>query len=280
MKAIALDMDGTVLNDRGELTGRLKTVFQRINDKGIKVIFATGRTQSEILSVTPKDVPLAGYVAASGMSVFIDDTLIKQSTLNENIVKTVLEDARENEVYYETYTASTPAETLKQDKAYTLRDFSLDTLDTLKEYEEILMQETVESKRQWVDTIDYSRILKIFFISKDLDKIDRWHDYLSEQQDKLNVVLYKTSRHNCEIMLAGEDKATGLKVLLDRYGIDFKDVHAFGDSMNDLAMFDACGRSTAVKGSNEDIINAADDVTEFTNDAYGIADYLEKHYLN
>lgn len=279
MKAIALDMDGTVLNDHGQMSSRLKNVFRRMHDKGIKVIFATGRTQSEILNVTPKEVPLAGYVAASGMSVFIDDQLVSEKTFDKETVIEILEHARENEIYYETFTAQTPAHTLKADKEYSLRDFSLDTPETLKPYEEILMNETAESNIQWVDSIDYSQILKVFFISKDLKKIDRWHDYLENRKDDLGCALYKTSRHNCEVMQAGEDKATGLKVLLDHYNIDFKDVHAFGDSMNDLSMFDACGKSTAMKGSPDEILNAADDVTAFSNDEYGVADYLETHYL-
>lgn len=279
MKAIALDMDGTVLNNRGELTNRLKDVFLKIAQKGIKIIFATGRTQTEILNVTPKEIPLAGYVAASGMSVFINDELVRSRALNKNLVLNILNDAQAREIYYETFTAATPARTLKKDKDYALCDFARESPPTLMPYEEILMDETIQSETQWVDTLDYNNIVKIFFISKDLEKIDNWHDYLKEKEDILGCILYKTSRHNCEVMLKGEDKATGLEVILQHYGIDFKDVHAFGDSMNDLPMFYACGKSTAIKDSQNEIIQATNDVTYYTNDEDGLADYLEKHYL-
>jgi Cof subfamily protein (haloacid dehalogenase superfamily) len=279
MKAIALDMDGTVLNDRGELTERLAEVLTKIDQKGIKVIFATGRTQTEILKVTPQQLPLSGYAAASGMSVFIDDKLVQENVFDKDVVMDILSDARAQEIYYETFTAVNPAKTLKQDKDYSLRDFALSTPATLKPYEEIYMEETIHSTSQWVDTINYNNVIKVFFISKDLNKIDHWHDYLEKNKERLGYELYKTSRHNCEIMLAGKDKATGLEIILNHYDIDFQDVHAFGDSMNDLAMFNVCGKSTAMKDSPREILDAADDVTRFTNDEYGLADYLETHYL-
>lgn len=279
MKAIALDMDGTVLNDRGELSEKLTEVLTAMNDTGIKIIFATGRTQSEILKAAPSEIDIAGYVAASGMSVFIDDELVAAQTFSDDVVHKLLAKAREHEIYYETYTATGSGRTLLEDREYSVRDLSADAPRTMLEFENILLKETLQDEEQWVDSLKTGQIIKVFFISKDLAKIDRWYAYLESVQVEMAFALYKTSRHNCEVMLAGHDKATGLKILLNHYDLSFEDVHAIGDSMNDLPMFKVCGHVTAMKNSTDDVLSAADDVTEFTNDEDGLAHYLEKMYL-
>src|SRR5699024_11437270 len=100
-----------------------------------------------------------------------------------------------------------------------------------------------------------------------------------DQEKGLDLSLYKTSRHNSEIMVGGKEKGTGLATLVKEYAISTKDVHAMGDLMNDLPLFEVCGRKTAMENSTESVISAADDVTEFSNEEDGLAIYLEKTYL-
>ena len=91
--------------------------------------------------------------------------------------------------------------------------------------------------------------------------------------------VYRTSNHNSEIMVYGTDKGTGLITLLDEMNISIDDVHAFGDSMNDIPMFKIAGKSTAMINGQEDVKNLADDVTQFSCDEDGLEKYLIEHYL-
>lgn len=284
MKAIALDMDGTILNDRGEYSPRLVDVLNKLHDKGILTFIATGRTKSGILRVTPESVPLAGFVAASGMSIYNregdDYKRIVSYQFDRPVVEEVLNAAREREIFYQTYTAEESARTLYRDKEYAIRDIGSEKPETMKEYEHAALLKMLDVETHWTDELKMDEILKVFFISKDVEKIDAWFDYLSTRQDELGYSLYKTSRHNSEIMLGGKDKGTGLETLLEEYDFDADEVHAIGDSMNDLPLFEVCGKNTAMANSTESVISAADDVTEFNNDEDGLAIYLEETYLN
>lgn len=48
---------------------------------------------------------------------------------------------------------------------------------------------------------------------------------------------------NLDIIVAGMDKATGLKKLVKRHGWDPADLVAFGDGQNDLSMLNYVGQS-------------------------------------
>lgn len=78
-----------------------------------------------------------------------------------------------------------------------------------------------------------------------------------------------------ELCPPGVTKATGLAVVLERYGIDRGDVLVFGDMPNDLPMFGWAGRAVAVANAHPDVLAVADDVTE-TNDSDGFAAYLDR----
>ncbi|WP_052254815.1 HAD family hydrolase [Salinicoccus sp. YB14-2] len=283
MKAIALDMDGTILNNRGEYSPRLVEALTKLHDEGMLIFIATGRTKSGILRVTPKEVPLSGFVAASGMSIYkrADSNYDKivSYRFDRKLVEEIITSAKEREIYYEAFTAESGGKTLKEDKEYSARDIGGEQPETMFEYEHVQLLKTLNNEEQWVDELNMDEILKVFFISKNIDKIDAWFDYLSDQQKRLDYSLYKTSRHNSEIMLGGKDKGTGLEVLVKEYGLSTEDVHAIGDSMNDLPLFEVCGRKTAMANSTESVISAADDVTEFSNEEDGLAIYLEETYL-
>ncbi len=80
-----------------------------------------------------------------------------------------------------------------------------------------------------------------------------------------------------EIATKGIHKSTGLKFLADYYGILQKDIIAFGDEGNDLTMMQYAGTGVAMKNAIDRIKDLADDVTDFTNDEDGVANYLQDH---
>ena len=64
-----------------------------------------------------------------------------------------------------------------------------------------------------------------------------------------------------EIVPLGCSKATGIRAVLEHYGLGKKDACAVGDSLNDLPMFDAVGTSVAM-GNGAPLIPYADYVTD------------------
>lgn len=65
----------------------------------------------------------------------------------------------------------------------------------------------------------------------------------------------------CEIVPAGFSKASGMKFLLDYFGIPHERSYAFGDSTNDLPMLNYAAHSVAMGGSAQVVCDAVEFVT-------------------
>jgi len=65
-----------------------------------------------------------------------------------------------------------------------------------------------------------------------------------------------------------------VRFVCDHLGISPKNAVAFGDSPNDLSMFETVGFAVAMGNATDEIKHAADFVTE-TNDNLGVARALE-----
>lgn len=73
----------------------------------------------------------------------------------------------------------------------------------------------------------------------------------------------------------GVNKGTGLKLLLDRWGIQPAHLAAFGDSANDLEMLALAGHPVAMANASEPVLAAVPARTD-TNDDDGVLNQLER----
>ncbi|WP_395020928.1 Cof-type HAD-IIB family hydrolase [Dongia sp.] len=80
--------------------------------------------------------------------------------------------------------------------------------------------------------------------------------------------------HFVEVAAAGVSKALGLADVCKRLGVDPKNVVAFGDMPNDLAMLSFVGRGVAVGNAHPDVMAEGYETTG-TNDQDGVAQVIE-----
>ncbi|HFS82505.1 MAG TPA: HAD-IIB family hydrolase [Epsilonproteobacteria bacterium] len=71
------------------------------------------------------------------------------------------------------------------------------------------------------------------------------------------------------------DKAHALQTIADYLGRETEDFTVFGDSINDLGMFDKAGTAIAVKNALDEVKEKADIVLPHTNDEDAVAKYLK-----
>ena len=62
VKAIFLDMDGTILHENNKASSYTKEVIDELRDKGYKVFLATGRSYSEIHQLVPEGFKVDGII--------------------------------------------------------------------------------------------------------------------------------------------------------------------------------------------------------------------------
>ena len=101
------------------------------------------------------------------------------------------------------------------------------------------------------------------------------HD-LAAQFPMLHVV--RSSPNLVEIMQAGVSKESGIRTMLEYYGLTAKDALAFGDNYNDLEMLQFAGTSVAMGNAPDDVKKAASRVTE-SNEEDGIWAFLKEHKI-
>ncbi len=70
------------------------------------------------------------------------------------------------------------------------------------------------------------------------------------------------------------DKSHALEDVLEYLDASAKQLHVFGDSLNDIGMFQKAGCAVAVKNAHEETKKHADIVLERTNDEEAVAHYL------
>ncbi|MEA3491971.1 MAG: HAD family hydrolase [Campylobacterota bacterium] len=71
------------------------------------------------------------------------------------------------------------------------------------------------------------------------------------------------------------DKAHALQTVAEYLGRELRDFTVFGDSINDLGMFEKAGTAIAVQNALDEVKERADIILPHTNDEDAVANYLE-----
>lgn len=279
IKAVALDLDGTLLDQDSSVNSKLTDILSKIQQKDIKVFVATGRTNSEVNDVIPENLQLDGIVSSNGAGCYAKDKKIALYTLLPEIVREVISAARENGLYYEIHSTKGPRYALAADKMNMENEINQPQPATLQENEYQSRKKAVEYKIQWVDPIVTEHVVKIYFFSRDCEKIKNWRSQLNRMRKEMDFSISSSSRHNVEIAVNHVSKATGLRLLLKEYGLAPAELMAVGDSENDLPMFELAGCSVAMKNAMDFVRKQADEVTKYPYYEDGLYQFLLEKFF-
>lgn len=141
-------------------------------------------------------------------------------------------------------------------------------------------RDAMNGKINWRKDIPNNNYSKIYLFNKKLNKIKTFRDELVQNKVLLNISVYNSSRFNAETMAYQVDKGTGIKEMIDHFGIKREETLVIGDSDNDRAMFDFGGYTVSMKNARPEIRSITDDTTQYTNEEDGAALYLENHFIN
>ncbi|WP_052000926.1 HAD family hydrolase [Gracilibacillus halophilus] len=160
IKALCLDMDGTLLNHHNQISDRTLEVIQHVRAKGILVFIVTGRSLLEVYDSAPEDIQLDGVVTANGMITHIHGRKIDEHSLSVHVIDRVIASAREHQIYYEVHPNDGSRISLQQDRDY------MGNMIRGEKPEEVLMNEWLERQSaingdiQWVESFLINRMLK------------------------------------------------------------------------------------------------------------------------
>ena len=264
-KAIALDLDETLLNTKKEISKKNKEVIMKAAKAGVKIILASGRPVPGIVKVARqlRLEEFGGYILSYNGGMIIDcktKEIIRRETIPVDYYANIVRCANKFNVATLSYDA--------------------DGIITNNE-QDIYVQ--LEAK------INNIPVRQVFHLEEEaqLDPPVKFlctgeHKVLKKVQDKLNekfngaVNIFFSEPFFLEIMPKGIEKASSLEILLGKLGIDRKYLIACGDGYNDIPMMRYAGLSVAMENAQDETKEFADYVT-LSNDYDGVAVAIEKY---
>ncbi|MGI2328389.1 HAD family hydrolase [Planococcus sp. YIM B11945] len=278
-KAIFLDMDGTILNHRNQVSVNTKTIIDELRSEGIFVFIATGRSAAELAEMLPEGFAVDGIITANGMAGYVGEEAAFEHSLSRNLVDTIIEKARKQKVYYELFPYGEPRMVLLEDKAYVEAEVQDPQPDGVEINEWISRKKAIREEIAWKEAITATHFSKFYFFARSREHINNWKVELKKLQKEMEFTMTPSSPHNAEVMVANVNKATGIQQMLERFDLTGCETLAIGDSDNDVKMFAFATHAVAMKNAADHIKALADDVTEFTCDEDGVYQYLKTNIL-
>lgn len=265
LKLIVSDIDGTLLDDNGELGMESKKLIRELMEENVIITLATGRLHSAVREVA-EDLSLNGYVISlDGAMIknFVGDETIFESFLKKRHVKKALQLSEQllvnivlchgASIYYTENNSIIPSLLSKYGAFYT-KVSSYD--DYIKNTLEIVCSSDVKSSiKQMEDKFNFPNTIGCntsYFRSK-----------------KNENIIY------LEIRKAGCSKGKAFRRLLSHLSLKQEQAAVIGDWYNDITMFDTKGIKVAVANAIPELLNAADIITTKSNKDDGTAEFFE-----
>lgn len=273
IKAIAMDIDGTLTNDKKVITSRTREALLAAQASGIKLILASGRPDQGLRALAAElDLQNNGglLVAYNGARVVDAQTneILFDQPMPCDLAREVVEHARN----FDVITWITEGTHLYiENPERCMIEWKGQPIDIV-EYERKHCNMTIQAVDDLASVCDRPQD-KILCAATDTYLAEHWQELAAPFKDRLSCMF--TADFYYEFMAPGIDKSRALAGALPKLGIDASEVVAFGDGQNDAAMLRWAGTGVAMANAIEETKASADMVT-LSNNEDGIAAALEK----
>ena len=266
-KMIVLDLDGTLTNNKKEITPRTKQALMQAQAAGVHVILASGRPTYGIVPLAEelKLKDIGGYILAFNGGKIIDCTnnkVLFEQKLDEQLVPILFQEAKKAGMEILTYQGEGIAATNKDDEYV--------------QHEAFINKMPVTQYDNFLNQLVYP-INKCLIVGDPTPLHELEIRLAKELEGKMDV--YRSADFFLECVPLGIDKARALERLISSLGISREEVIACGDGYNDLSMIRFAGLGVAMANAAKDIQSEADFVT-LSNEEDGVAHVIEHFILS
>ena len=266
IKVIATDMDGTLLDPKGQLDlPRLEKILDKLDQRGIRFVIATGNEIHRMRQLLGHLAERVVLVVANGARIFENDELLQAQTWDDAMVDKALGHFKGRECQDQFVVTGMNGGFVKEGTVFT----ELDKFMTPE------MIEKLYQRMNFVDEFDSSLFGGVLKMSMVVGE-ERLDSVLQEVNDLFDGrVRAVSSGYGCiDILQDGIHKAWGLVELLKRWNLKPEQIMAFGDSENDIEMLELAGISYAMENAEEAVKRVATKVAPANSQA-GVYKVLE-----
>ena len=256
-RLLAIDIDGTLVNSRDELTDRTRQALRRATESGMRIVLATGRRYSRALPLVEPlglDAPL---VTASG-------ALIKHPRDHRTLYQAVFERQLLCDLLAVIERAGFEA-VLYSDSYGKGFDFYCPRIEVQQLEMADYLRLNPGCHRLWptLMTDPPDEVFAGFAIGKREEMLALHEDLQRRLPEQLYTHVLRSPRylgHMCEISPSGITKWSGIQLVAGEWGIPAEEICAVGDDVNDLPMIEAAGLGIAMGNALPEVKAAADRV--------------------
>lgn len=275
IKLICIDMDGTLLNSKHEVSDENKKAIKKAHDRGVNIALCTGRMflsakyYADLIGINTPIIASNGAFIKNGYN----DKAIYENPLPKDIAIEIYKIAKKYglTIQFNSWNVlfmETPA---SEEHAYVVMNRDLPEEKRVK----FIINEKLDEAIQNYE----GNILKAGVIEKAANKDKLWtakEEIKDIFRDKLHVV--SSGDNNFEITVGSVSKGNAAAYLANMLNIPQEEVMCIGDSENDLSMIKYAGIGVAM-GNGLDIVKEAADFITDTNDNSGVSKAIERFVL-
>jgi len=275
IKALAFDLDGTLLAPGAVLTDRTVKAIRTCRERGLQIIITTGRAIEAA-------EPFRASLGAEGPMVYYNGAIVvdmpgnrilSSTLLDKQAVEFCVDFARETGLYCQAYfpdgkfsDGNSSGIILKAERDGPERE--------MYHKHTGLLAELVDLKEE-LSRPGLRGCVKAMFLAEP--------EVLAEIRPRLEghfkggVYIAQTLRTFLELMNVKISKGQGLKFVMERCSLKSEEVIAFGDEESDLTMFGIAGYFAAPSNA-KDAVKAKADIVIGSNAEDGVAAFLEEFF--
>lgn len=260
IKLIATDMDGTLLNDKGEINKEFSEVFNKLKEKNIVFCAASGRQYYNLLKKFKETKDDMLFIAENGTYVAYKDEEIFSKTLDINLVMKFLKVTRKiNEAYPIlcgkkcAYIENSDERLIKEVEKYYAK---YEIIENLEEVKDEILKFTICD-----------------FISSEGNSFKYFEEYMDEAKVTVSGEIW------LDISDKEVNKGIALKMVQEKFNISKEETMVFGDYLNDVELLQNAGYSFAMENAHEDLKKIAKYVAK-SNLENGVIEAIKEYVLN
>lgn len=267
-KLLVLDVDGTLLNDKKEITPHTLSALLKVQQMGVHIVLASGRPTYGVLPIA-EALELnhyGGYILSyNGGQIINAQTgeIMFEKRINPEMIPYLDKKAKKNNFAIFTYHKNTIITDTPENKYI--------------QQEAILNKMQIQKVDVFPEAIDFGPC-KCMLAGDDEDLLigleNHWKKRLAGTLD-----VFRSESYFLEVVPHFIDKGNTLGILMEMLSVPAEKVMAIGDGVCDFSMLQLAGLGVAM-GNAQDSVKACADFTTMTNDADGVALAVEKAILS
>ena len=271
IKHLFSDLDGTLLNNNGELSDYTKKIIGECN---IPLTLVSARSPQKMQSIL-NDLGVGGiHIAFNGAMVFKKEntkfTILNKEILNRELARKLVLDIR----------SKFPKVGIS---LYDDDNWNVDVINKVIEREKkvVKVNYNLVNFNQYFNE-NLKEVYKVSFIEEDIEVFKKLVNYVEVNYSDEKITIQKSLSGYLEITHVNAKKSLGIEYVMKLKNIDRDSTVAFGDGENDISMLQSAGYSIVMGNASDKVKEHADFITKSNIEdgvAYVVEDIIAKQKL-